>query len=178
MFLPDRSHLTGRIGSGLFLLGGLSWLAMGVSSAMAVEAAHVATTSLPSVASRMMTSLTNTLPPDTRTVVAPDSIARIYRTLEGTHFSYRCHVSYRHESKTAAVELCEIDPVVLQIEDWPETEVVQLIKGAVTITEADGSVQIYESGDAFVLPQGFAGIWRQAGPLLKRVVRHPLFWEE
>ncbi len=117
------------------------------------------------------------VPDHIATTKAPDVDPKHYRTLDGTHFSYRCHVPYTLKTKQAAIEVCEIDPVTLQILSWPETEVINLIEGAVTVTDANGDSQSYVAGDIFVLPQGFKGVWRQAGKLSKVVVRHPLYWK-
>lgn len=111
--------------------------------------------------------------------MAPDVDSKHYhRTLEGTHFSYRCHVPYTLKTKQTAVEVCEGDPVTLQILSWSETEVINLIEGAVTVTEADGASKSYVAGDIFVLLQSFKGVWRQTGRLSKVVARHPLYWKD
>ncbi|WKB50623.1 cupin domain-containing protein [Eleftheria terrae] len=118
------------------------------------------------------------VPDHVKTTQAPDTDPAHYQVLAGTHFSYRCHVPYVLSTQQAAIEVCEIDPVKLQILHWPETEVIQIVSGRVSITEADGSTRHYAAGDLFVLPQGFKGIWEQAEPLSKVVVRHPLFWKD
>ncbi|WP_253819829.1 cupin domain-containing protein [Variovorax paradoxus] len=118
------------------------------------------------------------VPSTVPTTKAPDEDSEHYRTLEGTHFEYRCYVPYMLPTKQAAVEVCEIEPVKLDIRKWPETEVIQLVTGRVAITHMDGSVHRYGAGDTFVLPQGFKGVWDQPGKLSKIVVRHPLFWKD
>lgn len=119
-----------------------------------------------------------TVPVTVQTTKAPNIDPSHYRTLKGTQFSYRCHVPYILKTNQAAVEVCEINPVKLQIINWPETEVIHLVSGSVAITHDDGSIQKYSSGDIFVLPEGFKGIWDQPEVLLKVVVRHPLYWKE
>ena len=117
------------------------------------------------------------VPASVKTTQAPDSDPH-YQVLDGTHFSYRCHVPYTLKTGEAAIEVCEIDPVKLQVRGWPETEVIHLIRGQVTVTEEGGASRSYQGGDIFVLPQGFKGIWEQRAPLLKVTVRHPLFWKD
>lgn len=109
---------------------------------------------------------------------APDEDSLHYKALGDTHFSYRCHVPYTLTTGQAAIEVCEIEPVKLEIRHWPETEVIQLVTGYVTITHADGSIQRYAAGETFVLPEGFKGVWDQPVKLSKIVVRHPLFWKD
>lgn len=123
-------------------------------------------------------SIEKKVPDHIVTIKAPDVDPKHYRTLEGTHFSYRCHVPYTLKTKQAAIEVCEIDPVTLKILSWPETEVINLIEGAVTVTEASGVSKSYVAGDIFVLPQGFKGVWHQSERLSKVVVRHPLYWKD
>ncbi|MCE3602172.1 cupin domain-containing protein [Massilia sp. P8910] len=122
--------------------------------------------------------IAKTIPATIKTTHAPDADPGHYQVLDGTHFSYRCYVPYTLKTKEAAVEVCEIDPVKLQILGWPETEVIHLIRGKVTITGAGGEASSYSDGDIFVLPQGFQGMWQQSDKLLKVVVRHPLFWKD
>ncbi|MEG4634600.1 cupin domain-containing protein [Microcoleus sp. AR_TQ3_B6] len=118
------------------------------------------------------------LPYGIKTIKAPDTDQRHYTTLAGTHFSYRCNIPYTLKTKEAAIKICEIDPVELKILSWPETEVINIIKGEVEIEEANGIKKTYVAGDMFVLPQGFKGVWRQSEMLIKVVVRHPLYWKD
>lgn len=122
--------------------------------------------------------ISKTVPNNVKSTHAPDNDPPYYQTVDGTHFSYRCFDPYTLEKKQAAVEVCEMEPVKLKILYWPETEVIQLIRGQVTITESDGAVRQYSAGDIFVLPQGFKGIWNQPEKLSKVVVRQPLFWKD
>ncbi|MGJ7528846.1 cupin domain-containing protein [Variovorax sp. GB1P17] len=126
--------------------------------------------------SGLITSIAKSVPKQVATTNAPDTDPLHYQTLEGTHFSYRCHVPHVMKTRQAAVEVCEIDPVKLQIINWPETEVIHLVTGSVSITSIDGAAHRYVAGDIFVLPEGFKGVWDQPSPLSKVVVRHPLSW--
>jgi uncharacterized protein len=123
-------------------------------------------------------SIAKTVPETVKTVKAPNMDPAHYRTLKNTQFSYRCYVPYVLKTGLAAVEVCEINPVKLQIINWPETEVIHLVSGRVTITHNDGSMHQYSAGDIFVLPEGFKGVWDQPEVLSKVVVRHPLYWKE
>ncbi|WP_428424288.1 cupin domain-containing protein [Methylibium sp.] len=123
-------------------------------------------------------SIGKTVPETVKTVKAPNMDPAHYRTLKNTQFSYRCYVPYVLKTGQAAVEVCEINPVKLQIINWPETEVIHLVSGHVTITHNDGSIHRYSAGDIFVLPEGFKGVWDQPEILSKVVVRHPLYWKE
>lgn len=130
------------------------------------------------IGSVSVVSIQQQLPENIKTVMAPDVDKHHYVTLNGTHFSYRCHVLYTLKTKQAAVEICEIAPVELKIISWPETEVINIVKGSVEIEEQDGSKKSFREGDMFVLPQGYKGIWRQTEVLHKVVVRHPIYWKD
>lgn len=123
-------------------------------------------------------SIPQLIPQAIKVTNAPDELPPYYQTLDNTHFSYKCFVPYTLKGKLAAVEVCEIFPVKLKILSWPETEVIHLISGKVSITEHDGTINHYKSGDIFVLPEGFNGIWSQSETIRKITVRHPLFWKE
>lgn len=45
------------------------------------------------------------------------------------------------------------------IENRPDTEVVMIISGRATITDADGGATDVVAGDVFVLPRGWSGRW-------------------
>jgi uncharacterized cupin superfamily protein len=44
-----------------------------------------------------------------------------------------------------------------------------VLEGSVTL-EADGFTETYAKGDAFCVPKGFKGYWRQSEPMLKYYV--------
>ncbi|MCP4336158.1 MAG: DUF861 domain-containing protein [Gammaproteobacteria bacterium] len=50
---------------------------------------------------------------------------------------------------------------------FPWHEMVQLLEGQVTITEADGSEQQFEAGDAFFIPMGTVCKWQTSGYVKK-----------
>ncbi|MGX0891164.1 putative cupin superfamily protein [Pseudomonas sp. ADAK2 TE3594] len=150
-----------------------SWVSVSVWAVSALGICHAN-----DVPTRHSMPIEKNVPASVKTVNAPDSDPQHYQVMNGTHFSYRCHVPYTAKSQQAAVEVCEIDPVKLKLLSWPETEVINLISGNVTITELGGTVVTYAAGDIFVLPQGFKGIWDQPLPITKVTVRHPLYWKD
>ena len=44
-----------------------------------------------------------------------------------------------------------------------------VLDGSVTL-ESDGFTETYRKGDAFFVPKGFKGYWRQSEPMLKYYV--------
>ena len=56
--------------------------------------------------------------------------------------------------------------------NYTEDEFCYLIEGKVRLTDADGRVEEYKAGDAFVIPRGFKGIWETVEPVKKFYVIH------
>lgn len=54
-------------------------------------------------------------------------------------------------------------------EDYPCTEFMYILDGTVTLENDDFS-QTYTKGDAFLVPKGFRGYWKQTEPMLKYYV--------
>lgn len=59
------------------------------------------------------------------------------------------------------------DRVTLQLRDWPVDEFMYILEGQVEITPQEGKPHLYGPGDAFVMPKGFNGTWRQLSNLRK-----------
>tara|TARA_R110001592_G_scaffold190887_1_gene436941 strand:+ start:18004 stop:18582 length:579 start_codon:yes stop_codon:yes gene_type:complete len=58
------------------------------------------------------------------------------------------------------------EQMTLVMEDWPVDELFHLLEGRVEIVNTqNGVVQTYGSGDRFIIPRGFMGIWRQLSPV-------------
>jgi uncharacterized protein len=55
---------------------------------------------------------------------------------------------------------------------YEEDELCVLLAGKVRITYADGESQLYEAGDAFVIPCGFRGTWETVEPVRKFYATH------
>lgn len=59
------------------------------------------------------------------------------------------------------------DRVTLELRDWPVDEFMYILEGRVEITPAGGYSRVYGPGDAFVMPKGFNGTWKQLSNLRK-----------
>ncbi|MCV6591858.1 MAG: cupin domain-containing protein [Silicimonas sp.] len=51
-------------------------------------------------------------------------------------------------------------------EDYPATEFMYILEGEVTL-ESDVFSETYRAGEAFLVPKGFRGTWKQEAPMLK-----------
>lgn len=59
------------------------------------------------------------------------------------------------------------DQVTLELREWPVDEFMYIVEGRVEITPEKGEPRIFGPGDAFVMPKGFNGTWRQLSDLRK-----------
>lgn len=50
---------------------------------------------------------------------------------------------------------------------YTEDEFCLILEGEVELTDAQGGVRRFATGDAFVIPQGFSGTWRSIGNVRK-----------
>ena len=57
------------------------------------------------------------------------------------------------------------------IDNFPFTEYVLMISGSVIITEEDGTSRTFVTGDTFVIPKGWNGIWDVQKRMKKQIVR-------
>ena len=61
----------------------------------------------------------------------------------------------------------QYEKVTLELRDWPVDEFMYILEGQVEITDANGHSKTYGPGDAFVMPKGFHGKWRQLSKIRK-----------
>jgi len=64
------------------------------------------------------------------------------------------------------------EKMTLEIDGFPVDEFMYLIEGEIEITDAAGNVTKVGPGDAFVMPKGFKGTWRQLSPIKKFAVTY------
>lgn len=65
------------------------------------------------------------------------------------------------------------EPGWVRMDTWPYTEVCVIRSGSVAIEDASGERRVFAGGDAFVIPQGFQGIWHTLEPCAKIFVGIP-----
>jgi hypothetical protein len=66
-----------------------------------------------------------------------------------------------------AIDVSRYDQVTLILKDWPVDEFMYMVQGQLEITDSNGVKNLYGPGDAFVMPKGFNGTWRQLSPIKK-----------
>lgn len=69
------------------------------------------------------------------------------------------------------VGVWEVGMGKLVLEDFPFTEYVLMISGIVKVTEKDGTSMTFKTGDTFVIPKGWSGIWDVKERMKKQIVR-------
>lgn len=57
-------------------------------------------------------------------------------------------------------------PYTESYESYPVDEFMYVLEGSVTL-ESETASETFRKGDAFLLPKGFKGTWRQTEPMLK-----------
>ena len=57
------------------------------------------------------------------------------------------------------------------IKKFPFTEYVLMISGRVVVTEEDGASREFSTGDTFVIPKGWSGVWDVKERMKKQIVR-------
>jgi len=73
-----------------------------------------------------------------------------------------------HENEKAGIRagIWRSSPYTEFYEDYPGTEFMYVLEGSVTL-ENDDFCETYVAGDAFLVPKGFRGFWKQTEPMLK-----------
>jgi len=73
--------------------------------------------------------------------------------------------------KELVVEVYQAAPAKLRIDDpWPYDEFILLLSGRLVLTDAEGTVTEYETGESLVVPKGFRGTWEMQGDFRELVV--------
>jgi len=62
-----------------------------------------------------------------------------------------------------SVYVYETEPGLLEFEEFPFDEFVQILSGTAVITDASGTSQTFNAGDSFIVPKGFSGTWEAQG---------------
>ncbi len=78
--------------------------------------------------------------------------------IEGAR-SPTAHIAYSYKDGHFNSGVWACDAGTLKIENLPVHEVCFLIEGIVEITDENGNTEIFNAGDAFILPKGFSGTW-------------------
>ena len=76
------------------------------------------------------------------------------------------------------VALYEAMPAVIDIsEPYPYDEYVRVLEGSVVLTSSGGERQIYEAGDAFLVPVGWTGTWEMPTRFRELIIIDRKGWE-
>ena len=67
----------------------------------------------------------------------------------------------------------EGEPGSLRLDPWPYDELCVLLTGRVALIDTDGRRREFTAGQAFLVPQEFAGIWETVEPSTKFFVAFP-----
>jgi len=79
---------------------------------------------------------------------------------------------FESADRRLVVDVSHYDRLELQLRDWPVDELMILLSGRIEIADAAGRTRIYDAGDVFLMPAGFAGTWRELSPISKIAVSY------
>ncbi len=79
------------------------------------------------------------------------------------------HLYFERKTPGIRAGLWRADAYTEFYEEYPCDEFMYIIEGSVTLENDDFS-ETYSKGDAFLVPKGFRGFWRQTEPMLKYYV--------
>lgn len=90
-----------------------------------------------------------------------------WRVTEGKGARASGLTSFETADGRAEAGLSRYEKVTLELRDWPIDEFMLILSGEVEITDASGKGRVYGPGDAFVMPKGFTGTWKQRSEIRK-----------
>jgi len=79
------------------------------------------------------------------------------------------HSYFHRETPGIKAGIWRSTPYTEFYESYPCDEFMYLLEGSVTV-ENDEFSETYRKGDAFLIPRGFKGYWKQTEPMLKYYV--------
>lgn len=95
---------------------------------------------------------------DPNVALAPLDTAAPF-TLKGATPLKREHIVFTNDAGNMSVGVWDSEAMVSKMEPFPVPEFVQMLEGEVTITEEDGTVQTFRTGDCFFVPKGTVCSW-------------------
>lgn len=76
------------------------------------------------------------------------------------------HIYFSRETPGIRSGIWRAAPYTDFYEDYPCDEFMYVLEGSVTL-ENDDFCETFRKGDAFLVPKGFRGFWKQTEPMLK-----------
>jgi uncharacterized cupin superfamily protein len=70
------------------------------------------------------------------------------------------HIIFTNDAKNMLVGMWDSGALDSEMRPFPRYEFVQMLEGAVTITEEDGTSHMFKAGDAFFVPKGTVCSWK------------------
>lgn len=101
--------------------------------------------------------------------MAPTAYVDPATVLEGKAVE-KGHTFFASKDGRFLVGVWECSPCRERIDSYPFNEFCQVLKGAVTVTDAAGRSETYRAGDSFFMPKGFRGIWHMTETFRKYFV--------
>lgn len=101
-------------------------------------------------------------------MAAPDMLQETAKLVDGNPMG-RDHVYFDRANPRFRTGIWRSQAYTEWYDSYAADEFMYVLEGEVTL-EADGFSETYRAGDAFFVPKGFCGYWRQSVPMLKYYV--------
>jgi uncharacterized cupin superfamily protein len=75
--------------------------------------------------------------------------------------------AYATDDESLLTGVWECAPCKVEIDAYPVHEMMTVLDGSVTVTDADGNAETYEAGDSFFIPKGTPCTWEITKKLRK-----------
>lgn len=79
------------------------------------------------------------------------------------------HIYFNRDAPGIRAGIWRAEPYTDYYESYPCDEFMYVLEGSVTLENEEFS-ETYRKGDAFLVPKGFRGLWKQTEPMLKYYV--------
>lgn len=96
----------------------------------------------------------------------PSKLTSLEAFTTGDHSEMISHV-YRSGDNSILTGVWECAPCREEIDAYPVNEMMHVLEGSVTVTDADGNAETYEAGHTFFIPKGAPCTWEITKTLRK-----------
>lgn len=94
------------------------------------------------------------------------------KAMEGGGGLVRNVINFESADGKVTAGPASFEEMTLEISEFPADEFMYILEGELEITDTKGHVDKFGPGDAFVMPKGFSGTWRQLSPIKKYAVTY------
>lgn len=90
-----------------------------------------------------------------------EDVPTLFKRVSKEPASFAAVSKYSSTDRRLDASVKRFERITLALSDWPIDEFIYLLEGQVELTDAQGNVRTFSKSEAFILPKGFTGTWRQ-----------------